>query len=67
MAKVIINAKKCKGCGLCVEFCPAKIIVMSLTMNPHGTNTAIVKNMSKCRGCAFCAIVCPDWAIEVRK
>ncbi len=65
MAKIIIDANRCKGCGLCVEFCPEKVIALDKHLNKNGINAAIVKKQGKCRGCTFCAIVCPDWAIEV--
>ncbi|HIX65899.1 MAG TPA: 4Fe-4S binding protein, partial [Candidatus Anaerotruncus excrementipullorum] len=26
MAKMTVNQDRCKGCGLCVEVCPKKII-----------------------------------------
>jgi 2-oxoglutarate ferredoxin oxidoreductase subunit delta len=67
MAKINIDKSMCKGCGLCVKYCPAGIIVMDKEINKKGVNVAIVKDVSKCKGCAFCAIVCPDCAIEVYK
>jgi len=67
MAKIVIDKKKCKGCGLCVEVCPVKIIMLDKNINKNGVNAAIVKKTAKCRGCAFCAIICPDCAIEVFK
>lgn len=67
MAKIKIDAKKCKGCGLCVEFCPAKIIALDKHIGKSGTNAAFVVDISKCKGCGFCAIICPDCAIEVSR
>ncbi|MBO4785406.1 MAG: 4Fe-4S binding protein, partial [Lachnospiraceae bacterium] len=29
MAKVTINEALCKGCGLCVEACPKKLLVLA--------------------------------------
>lgn len=31
MGKITVLEDKCKGCGLCVEFCPKKIIKLSQT------------------------------------
>jgi 2-oxoglutarate ferredoxin oxidoreductase subunit delta len=68
MPTVIINAEICKGCELCVEACPRKIIVIGTTPNGQGYFTAVYEDASKkCTGCALCAEMCPDIAIEVFK
>ena len=41
MAKVTFNTDFCKGCGLCVEVCPRKILVISRDkINKKGHNPA---------------------------
>ncbi|MBE3593179.1 MAG: 4Fe-4S binding protein [Thermoanaerobacter sp.] len=70
MAKVIFNEDLCKGCELCVNACPKKIIEMDMSkINVKGYYPATVKseNMDKCIGCAFCAMMCPDTVITVIK
>ncbi len=68
MPTVIINAEICKGCELCVEACPRKIIVIGTTPNGQGYFTAVYEDTAKkCTGCALCAEMCPDIAIEVFK
>jgi len=68
MAKVKFNEEKCKGCKLCVEVCPKKIVIInSDKLNAKGFHPAGVKEMDKCIGCAFCATICPDVVIEVEK
>lgn len=67
MAKVTFNNERCKGCKLCIDVCPRKIIIMSKKINSKGYCTAEVIDMEKCTGCAFCATICPDCAIEVEK
>ena len=62
--KIIIDAERCKGCGLCVFVCPKNSIVISRTSNKNGYFPAEPKN-SECTGCASCAIICPDAVIEV--
>ena len=58
----------CKGCGLCVEVCPKKIIFLyeSIT-NRKGYHPATVKDMDQCIGCANCARMCPDSIITVER
>ena len=53
MAKVTFREERCKGCGLCVNACPRKIVK--------------VDEMDKCVGCASCAIMCPDCVITVER
>ncbi|MBC7328121.1 ferredoxin family protein [bacterium] len=65
MPKIVIDQERCKGCGLCIEFCPKKIIVWSKSFNQRGVHPAEFTDEEKCIGCAFCAIMCPDAAIEV--
>ena len=68
MAKTVINANGCKGCGLCVSVCPKKIISLDKTvLNGKGYHPAVVSNMEACIGCAMCATICPDCAITVEK
>ncbi|NPV52287.1 MAG: 4Fe-4S binding protein [Firmicutes bacterium] len=65
MARIRIDAERCKGCGLCKEFCPRGIITLAEHFNRMGYHPAIVSDLEKCTGCAACARMCPDVAIEV--
>ena len=68
MAKVTFNEDRCKGCGLCVDACPKKIVTMAKDrINAKGFHPATVIEMDKCIGCAFCATMCPDCIIKVEK
>jgi 2-oxoglutarate ferredoxin oxidoreductase subunit delta len=68
MAKVIFNEARCKGCGLCVEACPKKIIALSKDrINKSGYRPACVEEMDQCIACAMCATMCPDCVITVEK
>ena len=55
----------CKGCELCINFCPRKVISQSDKLNAAGYLSAVFKDNGECTGCAICAIVCPEVAIEV--
>jgi 2-oxoglutarate ferredoxin oxidoreductase subunit delta len=50
----------CKGCGICVAFCPAGV----LRLNNQGK--AEVAHEEECINCGFCEIHCPDFAISVQ-
>lgn len=48
-----INPEKCRGCGLCLESCPAGAI-------SGGTKEAHVIDKGACIKCGSCAAACPD-------
>ena len=66
-----IDQEFCKGCKLCIEFCPKGIISLSDSLNQKGYHPAyfieenVKKEKRQCTGCSICAIVCPEVAIEV--
>jgi len=55
-----INARLCKGCEICVEFCPKKVLELD-------KGVAVVKDLEACTACMLCEIRCPDFAITVEK
>lgn len=67
MAKIKINPEKCKGCFLCLEFCPKKLIQESKGLNKKGVKFAEFVDDGSCLGCQMCAVICPDCCIEVWK
>ena len=38
-----IDEEECKGCGLCIEACPPKVISMSERINHYGYRTALTR------------------------
>ncbi len=68
MAKIIINESVCKGCEICVNTCPQKIIALaSDRINSKGYHPAQLLDENKCTGCCSCAMMCPDVAITVER
>jgi len=60
-----IDAERCKGCGLCVKFCPRGALAMSAKRNSNGYQPAWLEHPEHCTGCALCAEMCPETAITV--
>ncbi len=54
-----VSIDECKGCGLCVEACPSKVIGMSERLNHYGYRTATYAGAG-CTGCGICFMVCPE-------
>ncbi|MCS7117012.1 MAG: 4Fe-4S binding protein [Nitrososphaerota archaeon] len=53
----------CKGCGICVWFCPSKVLSLSKEINKRGFHFAKLDDESKCTACKICELVCPDFSI----
>jgi len=65
---VKIDQERCKGCGLCVEFCPQGVLKLDSSFNSKSYHPAMVENPEKCKGCGICGRdVCPEAAIEIYK
>jgi NAD-dependent dihydropyrimidine dehydrogenase PreA subunit len=54
-----IDVDECKGCGLCIEACPPKVIAMSEHLNHYGYRTAVYAGAG-CTGCGICFMACPE-------
>ncbi len=59
-ADLLINEQWCKGCGICVAFCPKE----ALFMDEKGKAK---KEKEKCTACGICETFCPDFAISLVK
>ena len=51
-----IDEQECKGCGLCIEACPPKVIGMSERLNHYGYRPAVYAGA----GCGICFMICPE-------
>lgn len=54
-----VDAEECKGCGLCVEACPPRVIRLSEKLNHYGYHMANYAGAG-CTGCGICFLVCPE-------
>ena len=65
MTKIRINEDNCKGCSLCISFCPMNVLDLSDRYTKRGVRIPYAARIEKCTKCRFCELVCPDFAIEV--
>jgi NAD-dependent dihydropyrimidine dehydrogenase PreA subunit len=58
MYVIVIDEKKCKVCGECVQICPVEIYKLD-------GNRVTVGNTDECSGCQSCISVCESQAITI--
>ncbi len=57
--RIIVKEDWCKACGICINYCPKKVLVASEKGRP------VAKNIDDCIQCMLCELRCPDFAIRV--
>jgi Pyruvate/2-oxoacid:ferredoxin oxidoreductase delta subunit len=57
--KMRVDVEECKGCGLCVDACPPRAIMLNEKLNRYGYRTAMYTGVS-CTACGICFMVCPE-------
>ncbi len=62
---VYLIPERCKGCELCVRFCPQNVLEVSGAKNAKGYSYPAVAagKENACVHCEFCSLVCPEFAI----
>lgn len=60
---VFIKKSQCKGCELCIEFCPKNVLARSKGFNAKGYHYPVVVTNAQCINCRLCVTVCPEYAI----
>lgn len=64
MSYIVIDKNRCKGCYLCVDECPKKLLKAGEAVNSLGVKLVEFNDPHhECLGCAKCAKRCPDMAI----
>ena len=56
MKRVVTEPSWCKGCGICVAFCPRQVLGLV-------DDKIAVVNPDSCIKCGQCELRCPDYAI----
>jgi len=69
MPKVAIDKNRCKGCELCILYCPKEILEKDKELNIRGVLAAVPKKKpdKECTGCKFCTLICPEACIKIWK
>ena len=55
----LINKEWCKGCGICIHFCPKKVLEFD------GDGKADAARPQDCIACRLCELRCPDLAMQI--
>ncbi len=67
-ARLTFAEDVCKGCLLCVDTCPKKILSLNLAyVNDKGYNPVKCDAIEECIACGMCAVICPDSVIRVER
>lgn len=63
--QIYLIPQRCKGCGLCIQFCPRQVLRESPETNGKGYHCPEIApgKEGACVHCEFCAMVCPEFAI----
>lgn len=59
LKEILINREWCKGCEVCVHFCPASVLEID------ADGKAVAARPRDCTCCRQCEFRCPDLAIDV--
>ena len=55
-----VNEEWCKGCGICVAFCPTNVLIIK-------NGKVCINDIDACTKCGLCELRCPDYAIYLEE
>ena len=67
VGEIHLIVERCKGCELCVAYCPRDVLEMSDVFNAKGYHPPQVLDMQACVACGLCELLCPEFAIFVKE
>lgn len=63
---LVIDVEACKGCELCLDACPPRVLSMTAhEVNGRGYRYPVLE--PGCTGCRACSQICPDFVFQVYK
>lgn len=66
-AEIEVRKEFCKGCDLCIKFCPTDVYKYSNTLNEKGVRPPEPVRVEDCVLCRNCELYCPDFCIIVKE
>ena len=63
---IIVDDTLCKGCNICVEYCPLDVFEVSTEINRRGYYVPVPVKEKECVDCRLCELLCPEFAITIR-
>lgn len=67
-SKITFRREACKGCELCMAFCPKKLLAPDKSfLNSAGVHPMAITDEAACVACGNCALMCPDAIIRVER
>lgn len=62
--RIQVLKDRCKGCRLCIEFCPRQVLKESEELNSKGYRIVRAEREKDCLNCGLCELICPEFAIK---
>ncbi len=65
--KVFFIPARCKGCELCITYCPKNALALSDKLNEKGYHLPEFADPDACVACGLCEMICPEFAVYVEE